>query len=66
MHGLLSQLCSLDHHLNRLLLSLALLDVPPPLRSLVFTRQSEVLACAAARLAFVALLSAESAGEATY
>jgi hypothetical protein len=44
----------------------ALLAVGPPDGSLVFACEAEVLACSAGGLAFVALLAAQAAGEASY
>ena len=42
------------------------LAVGPPYGSLVFAGEAEMLACSAGGLAFVALLAAETAGEAAY
>lgn len=46
-------------------MSLALVDISPPNRTLVFTAQAKVLACLAERLSLVTLLASKAASEAS-
>ncbi|KAL0630492.1 hypothetical protein Q9L58_010662, partial [Maublancomyces gigas] len=62
---LAASLRPLDQHLDVLLLSLALVDISPPNRTLVIAAQAKVLACLAERLSLVTLLASKTASEAS-